>query len=261
MPASSRRRRRGRLLAGLRSERGSDRDVGARDRDGRATPGVEIGIALDIAASDFGRGYKLAKDGRELDSDVISEMLLGWLKRYPIVSIEDPLAEDDPDAFARFTKAADRKVDRRRRLRRHQRQADRRGGQDRRLQHGADQAEPGGHADRDQGGAGGGEAGRLRRDRLGTLGQETEDVTIVHLVGWGAPQLKVGSFTRSERMAKWNEGDPSRRGDRRQAAAGERLRLGTLGRDLEQLPLQRIWVMRWTWSTTSAPNFCWTIFR
>ena len=36
---------------------------------------------------------------------------------------------------------------------------------------------------------------------------ETEDVTIVHLaVGWGAGQLKVGSFARSERMAKWNEG-------------------------------------------------------
>ena len=36
---------------------------------------------------------------------------------------------------------------------------------------------------------------------------ETEDVTIVHLaVGWGVKQLKVGSFTRSERMAKWNEG-------------------------------------------------------
>ena len=36
---------------------------------------------------------------------------------------------------------------------------------------------------------------------------ESEDVTIVHLaVGWGAPQLKVGSFARSERMAKWNEG-------------------------------------------------------
>jgi enolase len=36
---------------------------------------------------------------------------------------------------------------------------------------------------------------------------ETEDVTIVHLaVGWGAQQLKVGSFARSERMAKWNEG-------------------------------------------------------
>jgi len=36
---------------------------------------------------------------------------------------------------------------------------------------------------------------------------ESEDVTIVHLaVGWGVKQLKVGSFSRSERMAKWNEG-------------------------------------------------------
>jgi len=35
---------------------------------------------------------------------------------------------------------------------------------------------------------------------------ETEDTTIVHLaVGWGVGQLKVGSFARSERMAKWNE--------------------------------------------------------
>ena len=35
---------------------------------------------------------------------------------------------------------------------------------------------------------------------------DTEDVTIVHLaVGWGVLQLKVGSFSRSERMAKWNE--------------------------------------------------------
>jgi enolase len=35
---------------------------------------------------------------------------------------------------------------------------------------------------------------------------ETEDITIVHLaVGWNAGQLKVGSFARSERMAKWNE--------------------------------------------------------
>jgi enolase len=45
--------------------------------------------------------------------------------------------------------------------------------------------------------------GAIVSARLG----ETEDVTIVHLaVGWGAEQLKVGSFARSERMAKWNEG-------------------------------------------------------
>ena len=36
---------------------------------------------------------------------------------------------------------------------------------------------------------------------------ESEDTAIVHLaVGWGAGQLKVGSITRSERTAKWNEG-------------------------------------------------------
>jgi enolase len=35
---------------------------------------------------------------------------------------------------------------------------------------------------------------------------ETEDLTIVHLaIGWDAGQIKVGSFARSERMAKWNE--------------------------------------------------------
>ena len=52
------------------------------------------------------------------------------------------------------------------------------------------------------------EAGR--RAGFGTIvsarSGETEDVTIVHLsTGWDAGQLKVGSFTRSERMAKWNE--------------------------------------------------------
>ncbi len=36
---------------------------------------------------------------------------------------------------------------------------------------------------------------------------ESEDTIVVHLaVGWGVQQLKVGSFARSERMAKWNEG-------------------------------------------------------
>ena len=52
------------------------------------------------------------------------------------------------------------------------------------------------------------EAGR--RAGFGTIvsarSGESEDVTIAHLaVGWDAGQLKVGSFSRSERMAKWNE--------------------------------------------------------
>ena len=42
---------------------------------------------------------------------------------------------------------------------------------------------------------------------ISTRSGETEDVTIVHLaVGWGAKQMKVGSFARSERVVKWNEG-------------------------------------------------------
>jgi enolase 1/2/3 len=49
-----------------------------------------------------------------------------------------------------------------------------------------------------------------REAGLGTIisarSGETEDTTIAHLaVGWNAGQLKVGSFARSERMAKWNE--------------------------------------------------------
>ena len=94
---------------------------------------------------------------------------------------------------------------RRRRLPGHQRRARApgRGGPAR--QRGAGQAEPGRHGDRDP--------GRARRGQgagFGTIvsarSGETEDVTIAHLaVGWDAGQLKVGSFARSERMAKWNE--------------------------------------------------------
>ena len=173
------------------------------------TPGTEVGIALDIAASNFGRGgrYRLAKDGRELDSDGISEMLLGWLKRYPIVSIEDPLAEDDPDAFARFTKAAGPKVQ----------------------VVGDDFVVTSARRIGEAARAGACNTALIKPNQAGTLTEtkaafdearrvgygaivsarsgETEDVTIVHLaVGWGIEQLKVGSFTRSERMAKWNEG-------------------------------------------------------
>ena len=69
-------------------------------------PGEEVAIALDVAASQFGREgrYRLARDGRELDTGGMIELLLGWLARYPILSIEDPLAEDDPQGFVAFTR-------------------------------------------------------------------------------------------------------------------------------------------------------------
>lgn len=172
-------------------------------------PGEEVAIALDIAASDFGTGgrYTLARDGREIDSDGLSEILLGWLERYPVVSIEDPLGEDDEEAFARFTAAAPDGVQ----------------------IVGDDLVTTNAPRIAQCAALGAGNTALIKPNQIGTLTEtrealetarakgwgaivsarsgETEDVTIVHLgVGWAIPQLKVGSFTRSERMAKWNEG-------------------------------------------------------
>ena len=74
--------------------------------------GDEVAISLDIAASEFGKDgkYRLGLEGRELDSGGLADMLLGWLDRYPIVSIEDPLAEDDEAGLVAFTKAAGGRV-------------------------------------------------------------------------------------------------------------------------------------------------------
>ena len=80
--------------------------VSAIERAGFA-PGEQIGISLDIAASELRAGglYRLALDARELDSAGMVALVLGWLERYPIVSIEDPLGEDDPDGWAQFMSA------------------------------------------------------------------------------------------------------------------------------------------------------------
>ncbi len=189
------------------NEEALDMLVRAIERAG-LTPGQDAAISLDIAASQFGRNgrYKLARDNRELDSDGLSELLLGWLKRYPIVAIEDPLAEDDAAGLARFTKAV------------------------KNVQViGDDFLVTNAARVRDAAKSGACNAVLIKPNQAGTLSEtkaaldaarqagygaivsarsgETEDVTIVHLaVGWGVAQLKVGSFTRSERMAKWNEG-------------------------------------------------------
>ena len=171
-------------------------------------PGSDVAISLDIAASEFGSDglYKLGLEGRTLDRDGLAELLLGWIDRYPIASIEDPFAEDDRLGWVAFMRAAagrvqvigdDYLVTRAERV----------------------DAAAADHACN---------AVLIKPNQAGTLTEafaaleaarrhgfativsarsgESEDVTIAHLaVGWAAGQLKVGSFARSERMAKWNE--------------------------------------------------------
>jgi len=172
-------------------------------------PGEDVAISLDIAATDFFRDgrYHLSTDGKTIDADGLSEMLLKWIEQYPIVAIEDPVAEDDTDAMARFTAAAGSKIE---------------VVADDFICTSADRI-------RHAAAHGACNTALIKPNQVGTLSEtraaleasrkagwesivsarsgETEDTTIVHLaVGWGVKQLKVGSFARSERMAKWNEG-------------------------------------------------------
>jgi enolase len=173
--------------------------------DAGLEPGVDAAIALDVAATQLWRGgrYHLALEDRSLGAEQMHAMLLRWIERYPIVSIEDPFAEHDAAAMRAFTQAAGIQVV----------------GDDFFVT----------HEERVRNADGACNAVLLKPNQVGTVSEtlacwnaarecgyraivsarsgETEDVSIVHLaVGWGVGQLKVGSFSRSERMAKWNEG-------------------------------------------------------
>jgi enolase len=175
--------------------------------DAGLEPGVDAAIALDIAATQLWQGgrYHLALENRSLSAAELHAMLLGWLERYPIVSVEDPFAEHDAAALRAFTKDAGERVQI--------------VGDDFFVTSAARVKDAQGACN----------AVLLKPNQVGTVTEtlacleaartagyrpivsarsgESEDVSIVHLaVGWGVGQLKVGSFARSERMAKWNEG-------------------------------------------------------
>ncbi len=174
----------------------------------RLVPGKDVHIALDIAASEFGRQgrYTLGLEKRELDRDGLGELLLSWVDRYPILSIEDPFAEDDAEGFRRFTQAVRERVQV--------------VGDDLLVTDAAriTQAAKDGLVT----------CALIKPNQIGTVTQtlaalsaaraakmsaivsarsgETEDMTIDHLaVGWNAGQIKVGSIARGERTVKWNE--------------------------------------------------------
>lgn len=69
-------------------------------------PGEDIALAMDVAASEFYKDgqYVLAKSGGQvLTSDGMIDMLAGFVEKYPIVSIEDGLAENDWDGWKKLT--------------------------------------------------------------------------------------------------------------------------------------------------------------
>ena len=170
-------------------------------------PGEDIALALDPAATELwsGGAYALAREGRSLTSAEMIEMYAGWRDRYPIVSIEDGLAEDDWDGWAQLTKQLGERVQL--------------VGDDlfvtnvERIRRGVAE--------------GCANAVLIKLNQIGTLSEtieaveyahrsgyaavishrsgETEDTTIADLcVALNTGQIKTGSLSRSERVAKYN---------------------------------------------------------
>jgi enolase len=67
--------------------------------------GEDLMLAIDVAASHFYRDGRYLLDGCALDSDAMISKLTGWVRRYPIISVEDGLAEDDWDAWPGLRRA------------------------------------------------------------------------------------------------------------------------------------------------------------
>lgn len=172
-------------------------------------PGEQVAMSLDIAASEFyvNGEYKLGLETRKLASEQMIELLVDWIDRFPIVSIEDPLGEDDHEGMCLFTRTVGDRVQ----------------------VVGDDYLVTDAKNIEAAISAGACNAVLIKVNQVGTVTEakaaldaakaanwgtivsarsgDTEDVTITHLaVGWNAGQLKVGAFARSERMAKWNEG-------------------------------------------------------
>ncbi len=172
------------------------------------TAGREVGISLDIAATDLYRDgkYTLGLERRSFTTDEFAALMIGWVDRYPIVSIEDPMAEDDWEGW----KIMRQEIGHRCQL----------VGDDHfttnitRIERGiAGQTANAVLIKLNQIGTVTETLAAIRRTQeagwlpvVSARSGETEDAFIAHLaVATNAGQLKVGSFSRSERMAKWNE--------------------------------------------------------
>ena len=171
------------------------------------TGGGDVHLALDVASSEFYRDgeYHLGSEGVSLDSAAFAGVLAGWAEQYPIVSIEDGMAEDDWDGWRLLTERLGDTVQL--------------VGDDLFVTNPAIIAK--GIAE------GVANSVLVKVNQIGTLTEtlaaietarsagytivishrsgETEDTTIADLaVATGAGQIKTGSLSRSDRVAKYN---------------------------------------------------------
>jgi enolase len=171
-------------------------------------PGTQIALGLDCAASEFYKDgkYHLSGEGLALSSTDFTNLLASWCDKYPIISIEDGMAENDWDGWATLTKALGKKVQL--------------VGDDlfvtntKILKEGIEKNIA--------------NSILIKINQIGTLTEtfaaiemakragytavishrsgETEDSTIADIaVGCNALQIKTGSMSRSDRMAKYNQ--------------------------------------------------------
>jgi enolase len=173
-------------------------------------PGADMGIALDVAASHFydaeRRVYRLRSENRTLTAAQMIDMLESWTASYPIVSIEDGLAEDDWDGWVALTARLSSRVEL--------------VGDDlfttnpERIRMGIERKAA--------------NSVLVKMNQIGTLTEtvqavrlaqragyrtvisarsgETEDATLADLaVGLNGGQIKIGSLARSSRLAKYNQ--------------------------------------------------------
>jgi enolase len=173
-------------------------------------PRRDVAISLDVAATDLfdagTRKYSFAREGKVFSSEQFLELIIGWCDKYPIISLEDPMSEADWEGWKRTSTQL--------------------GGlvqlvgddlfctNEQLIRNGIEE--------------GVANAVLIKPNQIGTISEtlaaieltqkagwlpvvsgrsgETEDGFISHLaVATNAGQLKVGSFARGERIAKWNE--------------------------------------------------------
>jgi enolase len=168
-------------------------------------PGRDMALAIDVAASHFFRNGKYYINGEALDSKAMAGLLESWTERYPIVSIEDGLAEEDWEFWPLLNQRLGEKL----------------------LIMGDDLLCTNVARIHQAAKAGAANALLLKINQVGTLYEaslalqtarehgwsvtisarsgETEDDWLADLaVGWGGDYIKIGSINQSERLAKYN---------------------------------------------------------